>query len=255
MPDTDKKESPSFFGLKGKALHGPRYLQTILLIFLLPILLLYKSVWKRLQPKPFFAAAATIAVIGWVWSWTVTSNVWWSFGRPFMVGWDVIPHLPIEEVLFYPLGGILCIFIYARISDIPRFRTATWPKGHWIYLAVGTVFFASVAFAYRRDGPFYLLSQLITYNFLCCFCLAPFVARRINPVGQLAPSLILGTVGFFWDFYAMKVGLWQFHAITFRVLTVPIDEFNFFLYAPTSAASIYLVYCRVFQLPPLRSSP
>ncbi|MCB4757026.1 MAG: hypothetical protein LHV69_08400 [Elusimicrobia bacterium] len=230
----------------------PRYLESIIGIFIVPVLILLGIVWKKLPKKPFYLASLTIALIGWTWSWTVTSHVWWSFGERYMLGFDVIPHLPFEEVLFYPFGGILCLFLYVAMLRLKWTRGKTSAFIYWGYLILGVIVFGSVAFLKRENGPHYLTSQLLTYNLICCLILAPFVARDINLVAMITPVLILGPTGYFWDFFALKFGWWDFHAITqIRIGPVPFDEFNFFFYAPPSAISIYLLYCRLCRRPPI----
>ncbi len=240
---------------KTEAKRAPNYLLSIIAIFIIPSLLLLPATWKKVAKKPFILASATIALIGWGWSWNVTSHVWWSFGWPHMLGWDVIPHLPLEEILFYPFGGILVLLVYVavhRLKWVPVYKSATV---YWIYLIVGTAILGTIAYLTRENVPMYLYSQLLVYNLCCCLLLAPFVAKDINLVAMLAPVFLLLPVGFLWDTVAIKYGWWTFHAITqIRIGTVPLDEFDFFFYAEPSAISIYLVYCRIFKMKPILDS-
>jgi hypothetical protein len=228
----------------------PRYLESIIGIFIIPATIFYFLVRKHIQWKPFWYAAVTVAVIGWAWSWTVTSHIWWSFGWPFMLGIDVLPNLPVEEVLFYPFGGILTIFIYIFVSVHTRGVKQKSGALYWLFLVIGSLFFGGIAYAARDKVPFYLYSQLLVYNLVCCLLLAPLIAKEMNLLAMSVPILLLGTTGFFWDYYAIKYGWWQFHAVTKIYLnTVPLDEFNFFFYGPPSAIAIYLAFCRLFGVP------
>jgi len=244
MPETKKDVTP----------RKARYLQSIIIIFIVPAATLLAFVWKKMAKKAFFLTVATIALIGWTWSWMVTSHTWWSFGDHFMLGWEVIPDLPPEEVLFYPFGGILVIFLYVvsfRIKWLPVVQSA---KAYWIYLIVGTILFGGAAIATRHNNPNYLYSQLITYNLICCLMLAPLVAKDMNLIGMCIPIVLLLPTGYLWDFIALKYGWWDFHAITqIRVGPVPLDEFNFFFYAEPAAISIYLAYCKLLKVPQFNS--
>jgi len=169
-----------------------------------------------------------------------------------MLGIDVVPHLPVEEVLFYPFGGVLCIFIYVYLVSTLKieFQKSTI---FWCFIMMGTLAFVGIAWVTRHFQPSYLYSQLVTYDLLCCLVLAPIVARTINLLTLSAPILLLGTAGYFWDFFAVKYGWWAFHAVTqIKLWTVPLDEFNFFLFGPTSAISIYLTFCALLRLPQIR---
>lgn len=244
-------ESPQSDSKKVVQRH-PRYLQSIIAIFIIPVLMLLPVVWKKMPKKSFFFAAGTIALIGWAWSWTVTSHVWWSFGWPYMLGWDVIPHLPFEEVLFYPFGGILVLFIYVASHQIKWLPVIKSAKIYWAYLIVGTFIFATISYATRENKPMYLYSQLVTYNLMCCFLLAPAVAKEMNLTAMIMPVVFLLPVGFLWDCVALHYGWWDFHAITqIRIGPVPLDEFNFFFFAEPAALSIYLAYCRLFKESPI----
>lgn len=245
MSDKD----PNDPGSRRRLQRIPAYFFSILLVFVLPALTLGKWLWKKISPKPFFLSIALISVIGWIWSWVVSSNQWWSFGERYMLGFEIIPYLPLEEFLFYPFGGALSILIYVSLENR---HSLIKPGLYWGYLILGTLIFTGLAWFTRGNGPHYLTSQLIVYNIACCLVLAPFVAKRINLYGAILPALCLGTLGYFWDYIAFTYGWWDYHAITqIRISIVPIDDFNFFLYAPPSAISIYLVVFRFFN----RDSP
>lgn len=242
----DDIRSPSGGSVQRKA----SYLKSILVLFVIPVSLMLAFLKKRISPKPFWLSVGTVSIIGWIWSWVVSSNQWWTFGWEHMTGIYLVPHLPIEEVLFYPLGGAFCLLVYVWILTNSRLSRLVSPGFYWGYIFLGSAVFGTLAYLNRAEGPFYLYSQFVVYNFLCTFLLAPFVARRMNLAGMLAPVFLLGTIGYLWDVAAFSKGWWAYHAITqIKVGIVPIDDFNFFLFAPPSAISIYICFCRILKTP------
>ncbi len=240
---------------KPEVKRSPSYLHSIIGIFIIPCFLLLGVVWKKMPKLPFFLAASTIAVIGWGWSWTVTSHVWWSFGWPHMLGLDVIHHLPLEEILFYPFGGILVLFVYVAVHRLKWFPVYKSVPVYWAYLIVGTAILTTIGYLTRENQPMYLYSQLVVYNLCCCIFLAPFVAKDMNLAAMLMPVVLLLPVGFLWDTVAIEYGWWTFHAITqIRIRTVPFDEFAFFFFAEPAALSIYFMYCRLLKTKPILDS-
>jgi hypothetical protein len=242
MAENDKRSSEQASALKRSS-----YLLSIIFFFIIPTAVFVKSLWKNLPKKPFFLTFFTIGVLGWGWSWVVSSNVWWEFGANFLLGFNVIPHLPIEEVLFYPFGGALCVLLYVWVSRKKRYTNVPL---YWGFMIVGSAIFAALTWFTRENKPYYLYSQFILYNGLCSFLLAPFVAKRMNLLGLAAPIALLSIVGFIWDYIGFKYGWWVYHAITqIYVSVVPIDDFNFFLFAPTAGVSVYLMWCRLLKSP------
>lgn len=230
----------------------PAYLWSIIAIFIGPALVLLAKLWKRIPKVPFFASVAAISIIGWAWSWTVSRNLWWSFGERYMLGWEVVPHLPLEEFLFYPFGGMLCLLVYISRYRPPGPRR---PVHYWVFMTAGTALFAVLAWATRANGPYYLYSQFLVYNALCGLLLAPFAAKEVDMRALWAPVALLGSAGFGWDYVAFTYGWWDYHAITrIRVSIVPVDDFNFFLYAPAAAVSIYHCLCRLMGSAPVKDA-
>lgn len=230
-----------------KSLKRFSYLISILFFFLVPLVTIFKKEWEHIPKKPFFISFAIIGFLGWAWSWTVTSHVWWSFGENFLLGVEVIPHLPLEELLFYPLGGGLCILFYLYGFKIKIIQNQ---KIYWTFLIIGNLTFGIIAWATRHNGPAYLYSQLFLYNTICSLALAPWVGKDINLTGLAIPIGILSVVGFIWDYIGFKYGWWVYHAITqIYISVVPLDDFNFFLFAPTAAVSIYVLICKLCNSP------
>lgn len=226
----------------------PRYLQTLFFIFIIPNSILLPFAWKKLKKAAFLTAVGLIALIGWAWSWTVSFNGWWGFGEKFLLGIDVFPYLPFEEILFYPLGGALCIILYVCTQSVELFQNKTNPLTYWTLLILGTSVSGALAWATQGNSPYYLNSQLFTYNFLCCLALAPFVAKEVNLAALSASILIMGTIGYVCDFLAVRHGWWGFYAVTgLHLYKVPLEEFNFFCFAPASAISIYVACRKLFQ--------
>jgi len=180
----------------------------------------------------------------------VTSHTWWSFGQTFMLGIDVIHHLPVEEALFYPFGGILCLFLYILLCSSKKFQNRKRPTVYWGFLVAGALVFVGLAWATWHHKPAYLISQLVVYDLMCCLFLAPIVAGDMDLLALSVPVILVGSSGFGWDYFAIKHGWWVYHAVTrMSLLNVPIEEFNYYLFAPASAISIYLAFCQFFKVP------
>lgn len=244
----EKKEVNSADSIQRK----PRYLQAIIAVFIVPIISLTGLVWKRIQKKPFFIAIPIISLIGWTWSWNGTYNGWWVFGEKFLWEWRVLKYLPLEEFLFCPLGGILSIYLYA-LAHSRRAKDVRNSAIYWSSLVMGTLIFAVIGLIRNSYHPSYLFSELVTFNLLCCLMLAPVVAKEINLGALLVPILGLTVTGFSWDFIAIRYGWWDYVTTTqIRIANVPLDEFVYYLYAPTSAVSIYVFFCRLLKLEPVR---
>ncbi|MFA6092250.1 MAG: hypothetical protein WCU88_01700 [Elusimicrobiota bacterium] len=228
----------------------PLYLVSIVLAFLLPSLALLGRLWKKASRKALLISVAIIAIIGWSWSWMVSYSHWWTFGERYMLGWQVVPFLPIEEVLFYPLGGLLSILAYLwAYSWLPRKVHA---PSYWGFLSLGTLIFAGLVVSSWAYGPYYLLSQLVIYNFACSMLLAPKTASRMNLPALCVPIAGLGVVGYLWNYIGFKYGWWAYYAtVRINVSVVPIDDFNFFFFAPTAAVSIYVFVCGLLGEEPI----
>jgi lycopene cyclase domain-containing protein len=244
MPETNNERQPQ----KKFSPSQASYLISILVAFLGPILFLFKKVGGDTSKKSLAVSTLIIGALGWGWSWLVSSSGWWTFGEKYLLGIQVIPHLPIEEVLFYPLGGLLCILFYLMGSRWADVKNAA---AYWAFLIIGTGVFATLAWITREHKPYYVTSQLVLYNTLCSIFLAPFVARRINLLGLAVPIAILSVVGFAWNYIGFKYGWWAYHAtMHINIDVVPIDDFNFFLFAPTAAISIFLAVRKFTDPPP-----
>ncbi|MDE2290725.1 MAG: hypothetical protein KGL53_01475 [Elusimicrobia bacterium] len=230
----------------------PLYYLSILFFFAEPVAALLKELWPRLPKRAFFSAFAFIAVLGWGWSWLVSASGWWSFGPRFMLGVEVLPHLPIEEVLFYPLGGALAVLAYLCARDE---RRPPRPGLLWAFLLTGTAIFAGLAAARWGRHPYYVVSQLVVYNTLCGILLAPWAAPKVDVAALALPVAGLGILGFLWNYVGFKYGWWVYHAtLGLNVSVEPVDDFNFFLFAPTAAVLVYHAACRLTGSPPLEDA-
>ncbi len=229
------------------------YLISILVAFVAPILFLSKDLRKRIPPAPFYVSVAIIGVLGWIWSYIVSSHLWWVFGEKFLTGIKVIPNLPIEELLFYPLGGAICILFYLKMQTQAAFKNKISAKAYWIFIVLGTIVFTALVAARWHVKPYYLTSQLVLYNLLCTLLLAPWVAKNINLPGLALPVGILTVVGYSWNWIGFKYGWWVYNATTQIYLSVvPIDDCNFYFFAPTAAVSLYVFICQIFKSPQSR---
>jgi lycopene cyclase domain-containing protein len=251
MPQNDKENEPKplgypkkFFRLTVKQLN---YLLSIVVGFVIPILILFQKLWTIIPKKTLFMSFIVISVLGCSWSAFVSSRGWWSFGKEFLTGIKVFPHLPLEEFIFNPLGGLISILLYIRGCQI---KTLARPLIYWIFLVGGTAVFLTLGWVTRGRGPYYLYSQLVLYNFFCSLLLAPFVAKEMNLIGMSFSILVLSLLGYGWDTVGFKYGWWTYYAVTgIAIGYVHIEEFNFFLFAPVSAVSIYIVFCRILKTP------
>lgn len=215
----------------------PRYLQVLIAVFVVPVFFLLKIVWKYVQPIPFIISLVIISLIGWTWSSVLSIKGWWIFPEQFLVGIRILPFLPLEEFLFYPLGAFLAISIYA-ISD-NYFKKIYSFK----FLLFYNLFFTGIFFLLcllAPSPPYFLYSQFLVFN-LISFWGMKSIAPKINLTAILFCVVCLTVIGFVWDFFAFKYGWWDYLAITqIKVLKIPIDDFNFYLFAPFAAVTIYI---------------
>lgn len=222
------------------------YTKTLFFIFILPFIFLFKTILNNVQKKPFFLSVGMICVLGWSWSMLLSYQGWWTFPQEFILGFYVLPYLPLEEFIIYPIGGVFSIFFYTYPTK--RIKLKWNPLLHWIFIGTVTALFGIFALIKKDTNPYYLHSQFVLYNLLC-FVLAAFISREINVPGLFISVFSLSTVGFFWDYAAFRYGWWVYHAITgVKIAGIPVEDFNFYLMAPTAAISLYLLLCRFFRM-------
>lgn len=223
------------------------YLISIFFGFVIPIAALGKHLWKNIPKVPFLVAFSITAVLGCSWSAYVSRHGWWEFGAQYVTGIRVFPNLPLEEFIFNPLGGVISVLLYLQGH---RIKVVINKAAYWAFTLSGTAFFCFIAWYTRDNGPYYLYSQLVLFNFACTLALAPFVADRINLVGLGLSIAALLTLGFGWDWVGFTKGWWTYFAVTgIKIGPVHFEEFNFFLFAPTAAVSVYALTCRLFKSP------
>ncbi len=213
------------------------YLLSIFVVLVVPSCLLALRLRARIEWRALAIALVSISVIGCGWSATVTAHEWWTFGGRHVTGWRPLPHLLVEEVIFYPAGGALCILLYLAFAGRPaRAR----PGVYVAFLILGTSLFAALGLAHAAQRPYYLYSQLLVYNLVVCGMLAPAVAHRIDFRGFAGTTQLMAIVGYMWDHVAFVGTWWEYHAITqLHLGLVPLDDIDFFLFAPAAAISIY----------------
>jgi hypothetical protein len=157
----------------------------------------------------------------------------------------------LEEFLFNPLGGLISVLLYLSGG---RMKIKVQPVIYWSFLILGTAVFGAIAWMTRSGKPYYIYSQLILFNLVCSLFLAPFVAKEVNLVGVGLAVFVLGTMGFVWDTVGFTYGWWTYYAVTgVAIGKVHIDDFNFFMFAPTSAISIYILTCRMLKTPQIQN--
>lgn len=219
----------------------PSYCLSILLALVLPTAFLIVRLRQELEPRAFLRGVGVVTMLGWSWSSVVSAHGWWRFAPEALTGVWFGPYLPIEEMLFYPSGGALCILLYQLFSRPPDARprsAAVW----YLYTTLGTLFFAAVAWERRDFGPWYLCSQLVLYNLALVLPMAPVVARQVDVRALLRATAIMSLLGYVWDHLAFTYGWWNYIAVTgWRIGRVPFDDFDFFAFAPAAAISLYLV--------------
>lgn len=240
-PATSEKQ-PAKLSLKRYS-----YLLSIVVGFMVPIAGLFKILKKNIPLKPLAVSFFITAVLGCSWSNFVSAHAWWHFGDEFVTGLRVFPNLPLEEFIFNPLGGLISVLIYLMGS---RIKTVTSPSVYASFLVAGTIPFAVLAFYYKQGSPNYLFSQLALFNFATSLCIVFFVAKHINLIGLALSVGVLSAVGFVWDAIGLYKGWWVYYAVSgINIGIVPIEEINFYLFAPTGAVSLYVLVCRLMKSP------
>ena len=241
---TDEREPSSGESKAGEAIRKLGYTKSLLFVFVIPFLFLFRTILRNVQKAPFFVSVAAVCVLGWGWSMLLTYQHWWVFPERFILGYRPLPYLPVEEFLIYPIGGAFSIFLYALPTR--KWPVATSAPFFWFFIVAVTAAFSGLAWWKHDTRPFYLYSQLVLYNGLS-FVLAPFSASRVNIKGLLISALTLGAVGSVWDYFAFRYAWWVYYAITnVKVAGVPVEDVNFYLMAPAAAIALYVALCRMF---------
>ncbi|MBN1594594.1 lycopene cyclase domain-containing protein [candidate division FCPU426 bacterium] len=240
MPEGTRGES----GLANKRI--PWYFISIFAFFVLPLAWLFKKV-KTIEYPALIKSVLTIMVLGYCWSYLVTSHAWWVFNPDTMLGLELVPHLPLEEILFYPLGGILSILVYVALREAGLSGGKVDRSYFWILAGITLLVLAAAAYSFWKHGkvPWYILSQVVLYNGIS-------LGLYFRPSGRIAAGpallsvLIMTVVGFFWNWLAFTQGWWKYYAVLGWMWPpqVPVDDWNFYLFAPLAAMSLYENYTR-----------
>ena len=220
------------------------YSKSLLFIFVLPFLLLFRTMLKAVRRKPFWLSIGAVSVLGWAWSMLLSQRRWWVFPERDIVGLRPLPHVPLEEFVIYPIGGAFSIFLYALGSRLTRGGRARRSRLFEALVFGTTAAFLSLALAKMKRRPHYLVSQLVLYNGLNIL-LSPATAPIISASGVVLSVAVLGTIGFCWDYLAFRYGWWRYNATTgVKIFRIPIEDVNFYLMAPTAAISLYVTLSR-----------
>ncbi|HRY29245.1 MAG TPA: lycopene cyclase domain-containing protein [Elusimicrobiota bacterium] len=218
----------------------PRYLQVLVGVFILPLLVLWRWLFRGANAKAVFLGFALVTLIGWAWSITLSAQQWWIFPRKWLIGIWLLPNLPLEEMLFYPMVMLFMIGFY-NVIDRARPQTLKSPWSYRLYLYSGTLVFAVLAFLYRDEKPYYLYSHFIVYNGLA-IVLCEAVWRYVNPRAMALITGFMFLVGLIWDYFAFKYDWWIYNPIMgIKFWGIPVEDVNFYLYAPPAGLSLYLL--------------
>lgn len=221
------------------------YSKSLLFIFVLPFVLLFRTMLKAVRRKPFWLSIVLVSVLGWAWSMLLSRRKWWVFPERDIVGLHPLPHVSLEEFIIYPIGGAFSIFLYALGSR--RARGSRRSRLFEALIGGTTAVFLALALAKIKRRPHYLVSQLVLYNGLNVL-LSSVTAPVISTSGVALSVAVLGTIGFCWDYLAFRYGWWRYNATTgVRIFRIPIEDVNFYLMAPTAAISLYVTLCRRFR--------
>jgi hypothetical protein len=219
------------------------YTKSLIVIFIIPFLVLLRPMLHTLERKPFALAISAVCLLGWAWSTFLSYKGWWIFPGNDIVGVYILPHLPLEEFVIYPIGGALSIYSYTRLSQM--LDATPQPRLLWASLLGITAVFGSLAVLHSETQPFYLISQLALYNTLC-LVLALFTSASLKMSGLVATIALLGSVGFVWDYLAFTRDWWIYTAtMGLKWGPVPVEDINFYVLAPTAAILLYVFFCNL----------
>lgn len=220
------------------------YLTAIIVVLAVPACVIAWHLRPRLSLRPFLGALACITVLGGTWSAWLSARGLWTFSAATRTGITLGPHLIFEEAVFYPAAGALCIALYVLGE---RLGTTPFPRAYGALVLVGTLLFAGLSWLEWDEQPYYLLSQVVLYNCIVTLPLCPVVSRRVSVQGFVTCVGIMATIGAIWD-QCCYGNWWTYHAATpYQVLGVPLDDLNFFVFAPTAALSIYLALAEALE--------
>jgi lycopene cyclase domain-containing protein len=224
----------------------PWYFLSILFFFLLPVIVFLVTQWKKINRQALLKSTLLVMVFGYAWSMLVSGTGWWVFNPDTMLGIHVLPYLPLEEALFYPLGGLLSILCYFSLSG--RFANSR-PTGRvWFFFMLMLTLAglaAVVVSLIQGHHPYYITSQIVLFNGLSLIFWF-FIRGQMLWKPMLLTVIFMTCIGFLWDWIAFNLGWWEFHAILGWMWPpqVPIDDWDFFIFAPIAAASWYCWFDR-----------
>jgi hypothetical protein len=224
----------------------PRYMQVLVAVFVLPLVVFGRRLFRGADPRAVLLGFALVTLVGWAWSITLSANLWWVFPKRFLVGVWLLPNLPLEEMLFYPIGMLFAIGLYNALTRRwPERMKDPWP--YRAYLYAGTAVFGALAFYYRDEKPYYIYSLLLVYNGLA-LALCEAVWRYIHPRPLFVLTALLFVIGLVWDYFAFRYDWWIYNPIMgLKFWGIPVEDVDFYLYAPPAGLSLYLLAVRHFD--------
>ncbi len=218
----------------------PWYLITELIFFIIPIAVIGLT-WKKMNRKALLISVLLVMVLGYLWSIMVSANGWWQFNHNTMLGFELLPHFPIEEALFYPLGGALSIMLYT-VFKVKLEKFTIPPIFLYLNIVLVTIFLLVLTgiSINTNHQPVYIVSQFVLYNGLCLL-MWQWAGKKIHVLSMWTCVLLMTIIGFIWNWIGFTQNLWSYHATLGWMWPqgVPIDDWNFYLFAPMAAVSLY----------------
>ncbi len=168
------------------------YLILDLITLLCPVLLSfdqrvrYVSSWKNV-----LTASTIIAVPFLIWDAIFTSEGFWGFNPDYLVDISIF-GLPIEEILFFWVVPLACVFIYECCKYY--FRNFQW---RWLNLAVQIGIFCYIAFlSFQNASGWYTLTTNIATVTILYFWFTSIKSPQVGIVYLicLIPFLVINGV-------------------------------------------------------------
>jgi lycopene cyclase domain-containing protein len=188
-----------------------------------------------------FIASTLIAIPFLIWDAIFTENGFWGFNPDYLVGVSLF-GLPIEEILFFWVVPLACVFVYECCKFY--FRNVNW---RWLNLAVQIALFCYIVFLSGQNvSGWYTLTANISAVIVMAFW---FISIKSPQIGIsyllcLIPFLIINGVltGSWIDAPIVWYSSDQFSNL--RIGTIPMEDA---IYGFTLIASNILLHERLLR--------